>query len=455
VKIIYITSLLHDDGIDHVGRSLTRHLDTEHDVLVCGAIVQPGSGLLAGRMSDYVVSAEMLSDTDVVYMEGGWTDGVDGTFQKFPLELAEEFVRCGGQLIAADVARDSAPVQRQSLEAAKRLFGATIGYGDDWGHTGIRKLYDPGAEERYGTRFFTSQMFVSERLRPAMAEIDSILAGGPVQLQLLGADIAASGNLHSTDTLVDDYYQDQGGICPWASVNEFGQGHAMLIGAWVSHDLVVDECPDNARWISNMIGLLTDRSRETAGWLVGKKARSRSVADLSDLLNQPESQWLERKSSFLVPTDSLGDDACQGEGDLRARVQHAVFKSIAALANANGGHVIIGQDDHRKVLGLAKDFATVRNQDQDGFEQRLVQYADNRLHPRWESLGLKVHWIATEAGDVAIIEVPPQPKDVVVWLTKSKGGPEELYVRRGTRSDSIAGRDLSDWLGARRRPGGR
>jgi hypothetical protein len=35
---------------------------------------------------------------------------------------------------------------------------------------GVRYLYDEGAQERYGTRFFTSQMYVSERLKPALAD---------------------------------------------------------------------------------------------------------------------------------------------------------------------------------------------------------------------------------------------------------------------------------------------
>lgn len=55
-------------------------------------------------------------------------------------------------------------------------------------------------------------------------------------------------------------------ILPWASVNAYGLGHAVLVGANVSDDRFVDRCPDNARWISNLIALLTERSRETGEW---------------------------------------------------------------------------------------------------------------------------------------------------------------------------------------------
>ena len=83
-------------------------------------------------------------------------------------------------------------------------------------------------------------------------------------------------------------------------------------------------------------------------------------------------------------------------------------------------------------------------------QQRLLQYADNHRSPRWETLELKVRWVETEAGDVAIIEVPGAAKDVVVMLRR-KGGADEVDVRRGTRSDALSGRPLIDWIRARQR----
>ncbi|OCB32807.1 hypothetical protein A5676_04410 [Mycobacterium malmoense] len=59
-----------------------------------------------------------------------------------------------------------------------------------------------------------------------------------------------------------------------------------------------------------------------------------------------------------------------------------------------------------------------------------------------------MHWIETEAGDVAVVEVPESYE--IVWL-KQKGGPEEVYVRRGTRTDALSGPDLANWLKARQR----
>jgi hypothetical protein len=402
---------------------------------------------LNGRVGNWVVSADELDEVDVVYMEGGWTDGSGSATERFALELAESFVFGGGQLFVADVNRHDARKNRESLQAAMNLFGALVSFGELAGSDGVRYLYDGGAEEQYGTRFFTNQMYVSDKLMPAMTGIDSILTQSAVQLEIMRGDIAASGNA-STRVLVNDFFVDTGGffpgaaIAPWASVSECGRGHAVLIGANISGDVHVDNCPDNARWISNLISLLTDRSRETAGWTPRKSRRSKAIADLHALLDQSESQRLERKSSFLVsPETNRQEDF----------LPHLVGKSIAAIANTDGGHVIIGQDDQGKLLGLSGDFAVVKNKDRDGFEQRLVQYADNHLTPRWQVLRLYVHWLGTDAGDIAVVEVPAQPKDVVVMLKKQKGGAEELYVRRGTRTDALTGRDMLDWSRARER----
>jgi hypothetical protein len=54
-------------------------------------------------------------------------------------------------------------------------------------------------------------------------------------------------------------------------------------------------------------------------------------------------------------------------------------------------------------------------------------------------------------GEVAVLEVPSQPKAIVVHLKKQKGGDEEFYVRRGTRTDVLKGSELIEWLRARER----
>ncbi|RPA06203.1 ATP-binding protein [Gordonia sp. OPL2] len=429
------------NGIDHVGRSLTRHLATEHDLRVCGAIVTPDSPLRNGRVSEWVLSSDDLRDVDVVYVEGGWVDMA--AVEKFPRSAAEEFVFGGGQLIVADVNRSNVMTQVEPLRQASQLFGSAPDMLAD-GDVAVRYLGDVDAREQYGIRFATEQMWVSESLRPSFEGIDALLGDSVVLLQLGAGQIAASGNA-TTRVLSLDEYDDRGPVTPWATVNAYGSGHAVLIAGWVSHDLIVEACPDNARWISNLIALLTDWTHESASWTTTHSQSGRAAADLSALLDQAESQKLERKSSFLIPADpSRGDTPIDD-------IQFQVGKSIVALANTDGGHLIIGQADDLTVLGLEPDLSKVRNGDRDGFEQRLVQYADNFLSPRWEVLGLTLHWVKTPSGDVAIVEIPEQPSDKITSIRKTKRGDDSVYVRRSTRTDRLEGSNLAHWSAARSR----
>lgn len=217
-------------------------------------------------------------------------------------------------------------------------------------------------------------MVLDEWLRPALVGTDSILTWGPIHL-IPDEAVAASGHA-TTDVLVRDHFVEYGRPAPWATANRHGRGHEVLIGAGVSYDYLLERCPDNARWISNLMELLKDRTQKATGWLGQPSAtpQSQDKIFLGLLLFEEESQTLERKSSFLTSMDR------QRKVIPQYVIQHAVAKNIAALANTDGGHVIIGQADDGTVVGLADDFASVNN-GRDGFELKLVEYVDKTLRP--------------------------------------------------------------------------
>jgi predicted HTH transcriptional regulator len=49
-----------------------------------------------------------------------------------------------------------------------------------------------------------------------------------------------------------------------------------------------------------------------------------------------------------------------------------VAKTVAALLNTEGDILIIGVDDEHNVLGLQRDFKTLRKSDRDGFHYFLI-----------------------------------------------------------------------------------
>jgi hypothetical protein len=442
VKILYVASELQYDGVRHEGRSLTRHfVSDENEVRVCGAIVPPDSPLLEGHLSDVVVPVDALDQYDVVYMESGWNSDTEGASERFPQELADAFVRRGGQLFVADVSRAVIHSQRQSIYESRNLFHAEVAYRDALGREGVSYLVDVEAEDGFEFRFQPSNMWLSDWLQAAMDGIDSILTSGPLML-VATDDIAASGQA-TTNVLVNDLFVEYGRQAPWATVSRHGRGYAVLVGAGISYDYLVERCPDNARWISNLMELLKDRIQESTGWLGETAAPHQHHNEilLARLLREEESQTLERKSSFLTPMDPKRKETPQYV------LQHSVVKNIAALANTDGGHVIIGQADDGTIVGLADDLVSL-NHSRDQFELKLVEYVNKTLRPNWAALALRVHWVTEGGHQVLIVDVPKSRS--IVHLTEIKKADEQaVYVRSGTSSGKIDGPNLVAWIETR------
>ncbi|WP_431816568.1 AlbA family DNA-binding domain-containing protein [Gordonia jacobaea] len=437
MKIVYIATQLTYSGIEHFGRSLTRHLASEHQVRVCGAIALPDSRLWKTRVADeFVMPVADLADVDVVLLEGGWIDGAGA--EKLPYSAAEEFVRRGGQLIIADLTRDTLQVSDR-MQGAGGLFGAVP--------TG-RYLYDETAGANGATYYLPGEMSaLAPRYQPVFDGIDSVLAASAIELAPTTADIVSTGNKFTVTLNMDtDMRLD---VAPWATINTYGSGHVVLVGACVTYDAIVDLCPDNARWIGNIITAVCDETRETSNWRVAAKTSPRDTHhDVASLLAQPESQRLERKSSFLTPTDPTRG------GVSKDILKHAVGKSIAALANTDGGHLIIGQDDAGEVLGLAADFAASgsRHPDRDGWYQQFVHYVRDNFSDTWESLQLGLEWVPTSSGDyVAIIAVPERQSSTPVMVKDpKKQNAEKVFVRRGPVTVALSTPEVIAWYEARR-----
>lgn len=83
---------------------------------------------------------------------------------------------------------------------------------------------------------------------------------------------------------------------------------------------------------------------------------------------KPESSKIEYKETLLFSELSVK------EPEKAWKIPHSVFKSIAGFANAEGGELWIGVNDHLIPIGLERDFSLIKkfSQDRDGFELILT-----------------------------------------------------------------------------------
>lgn len=95
-----------------------------------------------------------------------------------------------------------------------------------------------------------------------------------------------------------------------------------------------------------------------------KKQENLLKRDIQNLIESGESDRLEFKSSIRY-------DFVKKETNKNLEI--VIAKTIAGFMNANGGKLIIGVDDHGEILGVEKDFNTLKHKNKDGFERRIYE----------------------------------------------------------------------------------
>lgn len=95
-------------------------------------------------------------------------------------------------------------------------------------------------------------------------------------------------------------------------------------------------------------------------------------------------------------------------------LEMVIAKTMAAFMNSSGGMLLIGVDDEGEILGLEKDYETVKNKNSDGFKLLLDSIINNYL-------GSELH----QYINVSILDV--DGKHICVVNISSSGAP--VYVK--------------------------
>jgi hypothetical protein len=167
---------------------------------------------------------------------------------------------------------------------------------------------------------------------------------------------------------------------------------------------------------------------------VGKKQAGKPLAvedliglTVADLVRMRETNALEFKSSLLW-------DYKQESPSKEMKL--VVAKVISCFMNSEGGILLIGVDDNRKILGLARDLAQL-HESLDEFERTLTNAINTHLGKINRSY-VNVGFEKVENKDVAVISVMKSPYPVYV---KCEGRKEEFYFRSGNSCQQL---ELSD-----------
>lgn len=117
------------------------------------------------------------------------------------------------------------------------------------------------------------------------------------------------------------------------------------------------------------------------------------------------------------------------------KIEAVIAKTVAALANTDGGVLLIGVADDGTVLGLDYDYKFMKQPDTDRFELWLRDHLSTTLGAAPTS-SLQVEFPVLEGHDVCLVRVPRSPRPV--FVRTAKNAPVEMWVRIGNSTRQLA-----------------
>jgi len=149
-----------------------------------------------------------------------------------------------------------------------------------------------------------------------------------------------------------------------------------------------------------------------------------TTASILDLLSKDEHENLEFKSTFRWDTR---------QKVVNRILEKSAMKTIAAFLNSQGGHLVVGVDDKKMVVGLASDFGSLIRKDADGFENHFTQIFNNMIGAEFRQF-VKLSWSRIEDKECCVVNIFPSHKPVYL---KNENNSEEFYIRTGNGTTSL------------------
>jgi len=113
------------------------------------------------------------------------------------------------------------------------------------------------------------------------------------------------------------------------------------------------------------------------------------------------------------------------------------IEGIAAFLNTDGGFLIIGVADNKKIIGIERDLEFCSNKNIDGFELKLRDRIKSDFRPNPIGL-IDINFESIE--DQTICRVDVNPSTDIIYVEN------EIWVRDGNRKLNLKGQDLIEWV---------
>ena len=170
------------------------------------------------------------------------------------------------------------------------------------------------------------------------------------------------------------------------------------------------------------------------------KSRRNEIDDIEKLkiyIDQGEGQQIEFKASLRWDVNIKA---------LNRTLEHIIVKTISGFLNSNGGILLIGISDDGKILGLKKDYKTLKKKDRDGFSLKLVEVITNYIKEKFCTFW-KTKFIKFEDKEICMIIVNKSPEPCYTRSFDKKS--EIFYLRVESSTRALKPSDMVSYINHR------
>lgn len=154
--------------------------------------------------------------------------------------------------------------------------------------------------------------------------------------------------------------------------------------------------------------------------------------DIKNLITQGENQFLELKSSIRYDYQ---------QQTTNAGLEIIIAKTIVGFMNAKGGKLIVGVNDNGQILGLENDFKTLKQQNKDGFEQKIYEIISKFIGKEY-CIYSTIYFYEIEKKDICVIDIQ-KPKEPAYLL---KGTDTTFFLRTGNATRPLSTKEAVHYM---------
>lgn len=158
---------------------------------------------------------------------------------------------------------------------------------------------------------------------------------------------------------------------------------------------------------------------------------------VEDIISKGEGTGVEFKSSLRWDYK---------RGEVNKGLEQVIVKTIAAFSNGEGGTLLIGINDDGEIIGLERDYTSLRG-NRDEFEVHLRNLINENIGKVFTSNNLEITFPISGENETCQVEVKRSTKPVYLMIMNNNGiKSEKFYVRSGNTSQELGISEIAPYI---------